>query len=473
MKNFFSLLIALFVAAPIFAQTDYSSAHKLLRDYREACSNPAFLKSVQPNGARMQFTHKLDSVVTKNASEVVTSRTEMVYNALGHTTHMRQYGIDSLTATLVLEALYTFDYQIPGYASHILFEGLDPETQEFGPQLEMDIFYDGSNRMDSIVISIEDPLFGGGFGPYLAIKQVYNGDLLVQSRQWINIVLFGGWLPAAITDYQYDGNDRLIDELTSSVDFSSGQLDPSDRATYSYNAQGLVETETQYVWEDPTWVPTLQFASTYYSNGTLHNEFASMYENGGWVNNAWTTFPVEDVDDEYPATSYTWDPVNARWNESDSTINLLNPALPWEQVAAPTQFAILNILGGESDITFSDGSSILETQYFLYDTLTQDFYFDSRDVYHYSLLEGSAVSTVLPDYLSVTPNPARDQFTIDLDADSKGNYRIFNVAGVALQGGEMNEGRNIIQTAGWLPGIYYVRIQMADGKVFVHKQMVE
>ncbi len=473
MKNFFSLLIALFVAFPIIAQTDYSSAQKLLKDFRVACSNPEFLENVQRNGTRVLFTHKLDSVVTKNASDVVTNKTAMEYNDQGYTTRMRQYAIDSLTSALVLEGLYTFDYQIPGYTSHILFEGLDPETQAFGPQLEMDIFYDGSNRMDSIVISIEDPLFGGGFGPYLAIKQVYNGDLLVQSRQWINIVLFGGWLPAAITDYQYDGNDRLIDQLTSNVDFTTGQLDPSDRSTYSYNAQGLLETETQYLWEDPSWVPTQQFASTYYPNETLHNEFISLYENGGWVNNFWTTFPVENVDDEYPATSYSWDPVNARWNETDSTINLLNPALPWEQVAAPTQFAILNILGGESDLTFSDGSSILETQYFLYDTLSQDFYFDSREVYYYSLLEGSAVSTVLPAYLSVTPNPAQDQFTIDLDLVSKANYRIYNVAGVALQGGEMSEGRNTIQTSGWLPGIYYVRIQLTDGKVFVHKQMIE
>ncbi len=179
--------------------------------------------------------------------------------------------------------------------------------------------------------------------------------------------------------------------------------------------------------------------------------------------------------EEYPFSFYVWDAVGSTWIIADSTINLLNPALPLAQVAAPTQLSALALLGGETGIGLfdNDGSSIDESRYFIADSLTQELELDSRQVYYYSLIEGSAVNPVLPEYLMVSPNPAQDQFYIDLDIDTKATYKIYNSAGAAIARGEMNIGRNAVQTASWTPGIYYVAIRLNDGSVYVHKQMVD
>lgn len=478
MKHLFSFL-ALFIALQLTGQTDYQATQKWVKDFVKTWSDPQYVQKFNTSGAGLLITHTLDSVVTKDASSAVTQKLEMEYNTQGYTTKMKQYGPDDITSIIRLQSVTTFEYQTPGYASHITIDTVNTSTQEFEKQLEMEIEYDDANRVDSLVISIEDLLFGGGFGPYLAIKQVYSGDLLVQTRQWINIPFFGGWVPISVVDFQYDANDLLTDQLTSSLDFNTGFFVPSDRTTYTYNAQGLQDVVTEYLWVDPAWEPSQRFTYSYYPNGTIHNEIREIYstESGTWANNVWTTYPVGNVTNQYPVTSYIWDPISVTWNETDSTINLLNPALPWSQVAAPTQLSLLSVLGGGATgagfIDDPDGSSINEIRYFLVDTLTGNFYFDSKDIYYYSLIGGAAVQSVLPDYLSVAPNPAQDQFMINLDLDAKATYTIYSNTGVAIAKGDMLEGNNTIQTASWLPGLYYVLITLQDGSVYVHKQMVE
>lgn len=477
MKHLFSL-IAVFITLNVTGQTNFQSAQALVKDFARFWSDPSNLDRLNNNRAGLVLTHKLDSVVTKNNVFATTFKTEMEYNSLGYTTKINQYGIDSITSLLRLEGITTFEYQTPGYPSHILSQGLNTETQQLEPQLEMDIEYDGSNRLDSVVISIDDPLFGGGFGPFIGMKQVYSGDLLIQTRQWLFIALLGGWIPASITDFQYDANDRLTDQLSSSIDFGTGEIVPSDRTTYTYTSQGLKETETQYVWSDPVWEPTQRFNYEYHANGTLSEEKRQIYNttSQNWDDNVWTLYPIENVTEEYPSSSYYWDPVTSAWYVTDSTINLLNPALKWEQIAVPSQLGLLALLGGETDVNFfgdANASSIDESRYFISDSLSQDLHFESLDFYYYSLFEGSHINTVLPENITVSPNPASNYFTIDFDQQTKATYNVVNIAGVTVVKGDLLQGKNTIQTSGWTPGIYYITMQLEDGTMYVHKQSVQ
>lgn len=477
MKHLFSLF-AVLLALNLSAQTNFKQAESLVKEYARFWSDPSNWDKMSSSRSGFVLTHKLDSVVTRNNVFATTQKVEMEYNSLGHTTKMYQYGLDSVTFELRLEGTTTFEYQTPGYPSRILVDGLNTETGQFESQLEMELFYDGSNRLDSAVISLEDPLFGGGFGPFIAIKEVYNGDLLEQTRQWLFVALLGGWIPASVTDFQYDDEDRLIDQLTSSVDFGTGEIVPSDRTTFSYNAQGLKENETQFVWSDPVWEPTQRFNYEYHANGAISNEWRQIYNlaNSSWDDNVWTKYPVENVTDQYPSSSYFWDAVAGEWVVTDSTVNLLNPALKWGQIAVPSQIAALTLLGGgtATDV-FSDpdGSSIVETRYFITDSLFTGLHYDSNDLYYYSLLEGSHINTVLPENISVSPNPANDHFTIDFDQPVKATYTIVNITGVAIANGNLQQGRNIIQTSSWLPGVYYITLQLEDGTVYVQKQSVQ
>lgn len=477
MKHLFSLFALLFTLN-LAGQSQYQSAQTYIKDLARFWSDPSNLDQLNDSRAGLVITHKLDSVVTKNNVFATTLKTEMEYNSLGHTTKINQYGLDSATQVLRLEGITTFEYQIPGYPSHILSQGLNLETQQMEPQLEMDIEYDASNRLDSVVISIEDPLFGGGFGPFIGLKQVYSGDLLIQTRNWLFIALLGGWVPASVTDLQYDDDDLLVDALTSTIDLGTGSIEPSDRTTYSYNAQGLRETQTQFVWSDPVWEPTERYNYTYHANKTIAEEKRQIYNTTSqtWDDNVWTLYPIENVTEEYPFSSYYWDIASGSWYVTDSTVNLLNPALKWGQVAVPSQLGFLALLGGEGTVNFfddPDGSSIDESRYFISDSLSLDLHFESLDFYYYSLFDGSHINTVLPENINVSPNPATSQFTIDFDQQTKATYNVVNIAGVTVVRGDLLQGKNRIQTSDWAPGMYYITIQLQDGTIYVHKQSVQ
>ena len=477
MKHLYCLLI-LFITLNLTGQTNYQSAQTLVKNFALFWSDPSNWDQLNDSRSGLVVTHKLDSVVTKNNVFATTLKTEMEYNSLGYTTNINQYGLDPVTFLLRLEGIITFEYQTPGYPSPILSQGLNEDTQQLEPQLEMDLIYDGSNRLDSAVISLEDPLFGGGFGPFIATKQVYSGDLLVQTRQWLFVALLGGWVPGSTTDFDYDNEDRLIEQVTSALDFGTGEILPSDRISYEYNAQGLLETETQYQWSDPVWEPTQRFNTTYHSNGTLSEEKRQIYNitSQTWDDNVWTIYPIENVTEVFPSSSYYWDIATAKWYVTDSTVNLLNPALKWGQVAVPSQLAVLSLLGAETPENFfgdPDGSSIDESRYFISDSLSLDLHFESQDMYYYSLFDGSHINTVLPESIAVSPNPSGDYFTIDFDQQTKATYAVVNITGVTVVKGDLLQGKNIIQTSGWTPGIYYITIQLEDGTMYVHKQSVQ
>jgi hypothetical protein len=476
MMKYLISLLAVLITFSVTGQTNFKPAEDIIRKYARYWSDPSH-SSVVNERSLLAPTYQLDSVISKEENGVVFGRAEMDYNDLGHTTQMRQYEIDSNTFNLYLSSIIDLQYEIPGYPSNIYSQSYDPAAQEFVPDLEMEIDYDGSNRVDSIVISIQDPLFGGGFGPFIAVKQVYSGDLLVQTRQWIYVALFGGWLPSSITDFTYDQDDVLTEQISYILDFSTGEIIPESRTTFEYNAQGLQQNVTIYLWEDPTWVPNQQNFFEYYNNETLSSETRLFYniETDEWENNTRTVYPVENVDFEFPVTNYFWDQAQSAWVATDSTINLLNPSIKWGDVAAPTQISIISAVGGgQVNISFDPDESVTnETRYFLVDSLTGDFYLDYTEEYYYSLFESSAVNPVLPEYLTVTPNPAQEQFNIQLDKELSADYTVYTNTGAILKSGNIAAGKTSVQTSNWLPGIYFVVIRMQDGTAFVHKQMVE
>lgn len=475
MKHLFTIAVLL-AALQLQAQTLNESARQLIIDNAIYWAQPQHWQSFSTRGSSLELTHALDSVVSKDLASHTTQKLEMTYNVKGHTSTAKQYDIDSLTGALTLQTQFTFEYaDDPAYATHMVLEGLNEETQQFETTLEMDIQYDGSNRIDSVVISIEDPLGLGGFGPYLSVKQVYDGDKLVQTRQWIYFAIFGSWIPASITDLQYDGQGRLMDQLVSVADLGSGSIVPDTRTIFEYNAQGLQSTVTDYQWVDPNWEATQRTLYTYYPNDVLSEELRQQYTAGEWFNNLKTVYPVENVTEIMPVTSYIWDQVDGVWNVTDSTVSLLNQALPWSQVATPNELSLIALLGGEVTSPFDDGdaSSIQEVRFFYADTLTHTLGYSSKDIYYYSLIEGSSVDPVLPSYISIAPNPAQNDFQIDLGTDIATTYAVFNATGSQVQQGSLRRGKNTINAVSWPSGLYYIQMRMADGQRFVHKQIIE
>src|SRR6187431_1554075 len=118
MKHLYTFL-SLLITCSLFGQTNYKPVDDMLRKYAQYWSTPQKINEIYSRGA---ITHTLDSTVTKNGSSFVTAKAEMDYDDEGKTTEMRQYGLDSVTSLLRLEAVITLEYLTSGEVSHLVFE---------------------------------------------------------------------------------------------------------------------------------------------------------------------------------------------------------------------------------------------------------------------------------------------------------------------------------------------------------------
>ena len=470
MKHFFTLM-SLFLSISLFGQADFTKYQQLANEFAEYGATPKIF-TLDQSRAGVELTHNLDSIVSKFGSFVY-GKLDMQYNDNGTTNRIDEYGLDSTGADFRLRSIYTFTYGGIELPNNLLVEEWNDDSQQFEESIGITLSYDGMERVDSVVVSLEDP-FTGVVGPLIALKYIYNGDHLVQSNQWLNVSFLGGWIPGSISYFDYD-QDNLVLQETFVLDFLTMSIIPSSRTFYSYNGAGLTDTINTFLYDDPNWLPEQRTAIDYYGNDAIANEFNFLHDGSDFVNNTWTNYPIEDVNDEYITNIHQWDAMQGLWALVDSTYNLLNPSLTWDEVAAPTELGVLAVLGGVNpNVPFlSMGSVTDQIHYNVSDTIISPVTPAGMDFYYYSLRDGSAVSPVLPEYISVTPNPAQEQFTITIDQNTKADYVIFAANGVEKTRGVAQQGTNYVQTASWPQGMYYIIMTTADGTTFAHKQLVQ
>ncbi len=472
MKYTFTLL-SLLVALQFSAQVDMTAYENLFKEISITAATPPQFDTDRPARSGLELTHNLDSIVQEYGLSESTGKQVMEYNANGTTHRIEQYGLDSNTLEIQLQGIYTFGYEGSSLPSNLFVEAWNNDTQQFEETIGMEIWYTGAQRIDTVLVSFPDPL-SGEFGPLLGLKYQYNGDLLVQSKQWFYLAFLGEWIPASFTDFQYDAQDRLIDQQTTLVDFGTGEFIPDTRTTYDYNVNDARDTIERFLWVDPSWEATDRDVIEYHPNVTVKNNFHQLFDGSGYVNNTWTNNPLENLDDEIIVLISDWILPDNLWKLMDSSNHILNPSLQWSQVAAPRELSVLSLLGDvDGTIPFlEDGPVRTESHYFVADSTTKDLAPFGDDYYYYSLRDGSGVSEVLPEYLSINPNPAVDHFTILIDQDIKAEYVVYASNGMEKIRGIAHQGSNSIRTSSWPQGMYYVIITLEDGSTFAHKQLI-
>lgn len=93
------------------------------------------------------------------------------------------------------------------------------------------------------------------------------------------------WLRTSYTDYTYDGQGNLIEEL-STTDLSIITF-PSDKTTYTYDASGNCLTETYMMYDigTDTWVNFSKYFWQYNAAGNETEEISQLWDGSAWVNN--------------------------------------------------------------------------------------------------------------------------------------------------------------------------------------------
>lgn len=122
---------------------------------------------------------------------------------------------------------------------------------------------------DSTIIFAELP--GTGLVPFIKVYNTFEQGRIITSEQLINFTLvFGiplGWLPAQVTAYRYTADKKLLNKVTSVLDFFSGEFAPGDSTVYRYNGLGQNGEEKLFSTDDNGVVYYLAKKSTFTYNG--------------------------------------------------------------------------------------------------------------------------------------------------------------------------------------------------------------
>jgi len=125
-----------------------------------------------------------------------------------------------------------------------------------------------------------------------------------------------GWLRTGYTDYTYDGQGNLIEEL-GTTDLSIMTF-PSDKTTYTYDASGnrLTETYMMYDIGTDTWVNNSKYLWQYDGAGNETEEINQLWDGSAWVNNDRETYAYNAQGDQ---TEWLWQIWDNGWVNNSRT----------------------------------------------------------------------------------------------------------------------------------------------------------
>lgn len=224
---------------------------------------------------------------------------------------------------------------------------------------------------------------------------------LVNYYSWIENS--GTWQKNYYQQYFYMDDIRL-DSILEYQDSGNG-LEPYSRTSLLYNAQGLIETETGYDWDNDSWIPGWQDQYAYTPNGLLTLD--TYYE---WDENEQTF--IEDYLEE---TTFTPD-------NDPSTVTDYNFDVDSNAFIPSERYLILydqNVDG--STIVWPNAPNYESVTYNKKPILGVTSYYDFNQWYDVDttiIFYGGLVSSTHPLSAfkgNVYPNPAQNQVTFDME----------------------------------------------------------
>ena len=225
-------------------------------------------------------------------------------------------------------------------------------------------------------------------------------------------------LPDTKIDVSYSG-DNVASETYSQWNFSSGKWEPSDRDSYTYDANGnrITDTYSYYDTYSLQWSPQYLDSTLYSPNGMLLEEVSYGWD-GIWYLNYryhYTHYPDQSGRDTVAVETY-WD--GYQWYNSDSTVyrydangNLILEAdyywngeiMVWDpgwkgEYAYDANNRMTRVIYYNSDYftttwyivdkyeySYDANGNVLVEAYSTYDTISKSYTPDYRDLYQYDL----------------------------------------------------------------------------------------
>ena len=272
-----------------------------------------------------------------------------------------------------------------------------------------------------------------------------NGDLIIDSiygHQWDGSYFY-------VTNkivYYYTG--ALLNETKGYV-LNGYNWEKDDKTTYTYNATGLVLSETNWVWftTTQTYGESSKIEYTYNTANQLLTKTSSSHMGATWNYEFKTDFDYDTQGNAYKVIHSVWNSSTNLWeNETklegtfDNSYSRSDLILPFENY--PDVEIYFNHLNSHMDIYYGDGANwSLEEKY---------------DIYYSDFIINS-IEPISKEKISIAPNPTTDFFFINRMSNDNLRIEIYDISGKLVKNLIINQS-NKVDINELNNGLYFVRI---------------
>jgi hypothetical protein len=439
MKNFTLLFVMFLISFGISAENSSELMKKIKQDQEKISriiqmgaklNSHAKLSGQAMNLKSAAATQKLDSTVNRILNEETQLwqndyKDEYLYNAEMKSTAWigKEWNLTSKTWDMVSKTELGFDNK-DRINSMLMYES-DEVTKVIKQVTKVVLFYNSEGMQDSTNMYSSE---NNGVTWVLEMKQIYHyneskqlikiefwgldedlGELILNmnvvntytasgkiNKSSMNVVDEDEEITWSITEYNYDGSDKLTAIEYSGFSFQTFTLDKNSRITYQYNASGDWAVEINSKWNGTAWVDEDKTEYVYNSGGDVSTEIYSTWNGTAWI---------EDSKDEY----------------TFGTTNFSEVAFPEFGFVADIFSSFLNLFGINESIDFSYSKVVTEAN--SYKKVEGSWKNTDKTTFYYSGGTSTNISEFENSVVSVFPNPAFESVNFSW----KGNHEALSL----------------------------------------------
>jgi len=288
-----------------------------------------------------------------------------------------------------------------------------------------------------------------------------NKDTLKLEYSWIS----NHWKNEYKNRYIYNSNNDIILELSQRT--ISGIWSNSDKIEYSYDGNNKLIEELYFNWIIPTqsFVHFDKNIMGYDNQNNMIYELSYNYDttNTTWIKSDSTSNIFASNSDLSSKKEYTWNSTTNLW-EADAKYNYTyDNNFAFADLVLPKQE-----FDEEDMIFFNHMLKIMEE----FESINGQWKPTLKYNLYYSDFIGNSIEEPKNSSISITPNPANDYFSINMDGNQQINVEIYDANGRKLKTQQLNSSNNIsIQNLE--SGIYFIRITDSNNQIYTRKMIKE
>ena len=335
------------------------------------------------------------------------SKTEMGYDNNDRINSMLMYESDELTQVLKKVSKFLIYNDLEGMQDSLIMYSSEDDGATWVLDMKQINYYNDANQL------IKTDFWGmdedsGELMLSMNIVNIYTASGKIDTSS-VNVVEEGDEMLMSITEYKYDGSEKLTSIEYSTVNwFTTGVMEKSSRTAYQYNASGGRTAEINSKWNGTSWVDEDKTEYTYNAAGDVSVEIEST-----WNGTAW----------------------EEKWKDENTygTTNFSDVAFPQIDFIMDIFSSFLNLMGIQESFDFSYIKVITGVNSF--EMVNGSWKNTEKTAFYYSGGTSTNISEFENSVVNVYPNPASEAVNFSW----KGNHEALSLQIYQITGAKVIE----------------------------------